>query len=324
MEHIGADPRMATALTGMMEHDIRVLVKADADAGLVTYDHRRTAFYQVAAPDGRMRFTLQEQENRANRPKEPPRTACPIDLAEIQARGLQHWFSCNLSGREVIVLANPFAFLPCHVTVASAVHEPQSWRSMDRIETRKKMERVVRDMYQLAAALPTFVVIYNGSREAGASLPDHLHIQLAEKPPGLGSLSIQEVAAQHPSRPFTPIGFDGRYPICAGRFTGPEEMVVANTADFLGKWQQILHDAATANLIAVTEKEHVAIYVVLRNALYRRAQGFRGVLGSMEVAGMLILSSEHEFQMVREGRFSFARVWEMIAAVRPPEAQLIL
>jgi Domain of unknown function (DUF4922) len=322
MKQVSADPRIASELAGTTEHAIRILVRADAAAGLFTYDHSRAAFYQVRSPDGRMHFTLQEVENRANRPKEPPRTACPIDLAEIQDRGRQHWILCELSGRKVTLLANPYGFWPNHVTVASADHEPQSWRSVDATETRKKMERVVRDVYQLASELPTFVVIYNG-QEAGASLPDHLHIQLAEKPPGFGLLAIQEIAMQHQSRPFTPIGFDGGYPICAGRFIGPEEWVIANTVAFLEKWDQILRDAATANLIAVAENGQVAIYVVLRNALFRRAQGIRGVLGSMEVAGMLILSSDHEFQMVREGRFSFARVWELLAAVRPPEAQLI-
>ena len=94
--------------------------------------------------------------------------------------------------------------------------------------------------------------------------------------------------------------------------------------DFLEKWEQILKGAATANVIALTEGVEVATYVILRNALFRLAQGFHGVLGSMEMAGLLILSSDYEFEAVRKRRFGFSRVWEMLGEVRPPEAKLML
>ena len=224
----------------------------------------------------------------------------------------------------MVALANPYPFLCSHVTVASSIHEPQFWRSACRAETRTRMERAVRDLYQLAAVLPTFLVIYNASREAGASLPGHQHYQLAELPPGYGLFSIQQVVAQSPPAPFVPIGFRGDDPVSGARFTGPEETVVNAAATFLEKWEDILNDAATANIIAITECGEVAIYVILRNALFRLAQGFHGVLGSTELAWLLILSSDYEFRAIRERRFSFSRVWKMLGEVRPREATLVL
>jgi hypothetical protein len=99
---------------------------------------------------------------------------------------------------------------------------------------------------------------------------------------------------------------------------------VRAAANFLQKWEHILKNAATANVIALTEGGAVAVYVILRNALFRLAQGFHGVLGSMEMAGLIILSSDYEFKAVRNRRFGFGRVWRMLSEVRPPEAKRVL
>lgn len=321
---LNADARIAGHLSGQsLEQGIRVLVQADSDAGIVSYDYNRTPFYQVTSPDNHVRFALQLLQRRAERPKEP-RESCPLDLSEVVGRGKQHWFTLNLSGRAMVALANPFPFLCSHVTIASGIHEPQFWRSPHETETRGKIERAVRDLYRLASVLPTFLALFNASREAGASLPEHQHYQLAELPPGFGMLAIQQAAAKQPSAPFIPIGFDRDYPVCAARFTGDEEAMVPAAADFLQKWEQIMKNAASANVIALTEGGAVAVYVILRNALFRLAQGFHGVLGSMEMAGLIILSSDYEFEAVRNRSFGFARVWEMLAEVRPPDANRVL
>ena len=200
-----ADPRIAANLAGQSpEQAIRVLVQADSDEGIFDYDHSRTPFYQVASPDEGVRFALQLLKRRADRPKEP-RESCPLDLSEIVGKACQHWFKFTLSGREMVALANPFPFLCSHVTVASSVHEPQFWRSAHEAETRAKMERAIRDLYRLAVALPTFLAIFNASREVGASLPNHQHYPLAELPPGYGLLAIQQAAAKLPPAPFVPI-----------------------------------------------------------------------------------------------------------------------
>lgn len=318
-----ADPRIAESLKGLsLAQAIRVLVQADSAAGIFIYDHSRTPFYQVSSPDRSLRFVLQLREQRADRPKEP--ISCPLDLAEVLRKARQHWFVLRLCGREMLALANIYPFLCSHVTLASALHVPQFWRTADEAQTRANMALAVRDLYRLAAALPTFLALFNASREVGASLPDHQHYHLAELPPGFGMLAIQQVAAKQPPAPFMPIGFQAEYPVCAARFTGPEDTVVQAATDFLHKWERILRGAATANIIATTEGGTVATYVVLRNSLFRVAQGFHGVLGSMEMAGLFILSSDYEFEAVRERRFVFSRIWGMLGEVRPPEAKLML
>ena len=82
---------------------------------------------------------------RANRPKEQITT-------EI------------LPGWELLV--NPYPILPVHFTIASTTHKPQ--------------ESVPFDIVELAESLPGMAVFFNGAR-AGASAPDHLHLQAVLK-----------------------------------------------------------------------------------------------------------------------------------------------
>jgi hypothetical protein len=319
-----ADQRIKAALAGQtLDHAVRVLVQADANAGIYHYEPIRTPFYQFVSPDGGLRFGLQLLDHRAARPREP-RDSCPLDLEAIRAKIHQHWFTFSLLGREMVGLANPFAFLCSHVTIASSVHEPQFWRRPNHADSRPRIERAVRDLYTLASALPTFLVIYNASREVGASLPGHQHYQVAELPAGYGALALQQAAAKRPPALCVSIGFHDDYPVYAARFAGPQETVVELASNYLEKWERVLKAAASANLIALMERGEVVIYIVLRNALFRLAQGFDGVLGSLEMAGLLILSTEYEFRAVRERRFSFARVWDTLADVRPPEGRLLL
>ena len=87
---------------------------------------------------------------------------------------------CNIfPGWELLV--NPFPILPMHLTIVSTKHQPQ--------------ERVPEDIVALAELLPGMVVFFNGAK-AGASAPDHLHVQavLKEELP-----LLRLIEKEHPS-----------------------------------------------------------------------------------------------------------------------------
>ena len=135
-------------------------------------------------------------------------------------------------------------------------------------------------------------------------------------------MAIQQAAAKSLKGRGTPIiniGFHGDYPVCGRRFSGSQEMVVSAAVDFLEKWDSLLGEAATANVIAVNEGEQICIYVILRNALFRYAPGFAGIMGALEMAGSFVLSSDWELQLVRQGKIDFNTLWNMLGSVRPPE-----
>ena len=319
-----ADPRLRSRLVQQsFDAALRILNKADRDAQIFTYDATKVPFYQYSSDDDQLRFTLELNEVRNRRPKDP-QGGCPVDLEDIKETDTQHWFTFKLVDHAMVALANPFAYMPVHTTIVSLAHEPQSWRAGDSFETRSRMEQVIRDLYALAVSLPTFTLIFNENSSSGASLPKHRHYQAFELPRGHGPLAIQQAAARTPAAHDTPIvliGFQDDYPISGARFSGDDETVVHAAADFLEKWDRLLGEAATANLIAVTENGKVCVYVVPRHALFRYAPGFAGIMGALEMAGSFVLSADWELESVRHGRVGFGTLWEMLAAVRPPEAK---
>lgn len=65
------------------------------------------------------------------------------------------------------ILINPFPICKGHLTIAHKIHQPQL------------IAAHLKEMAEIAKALPGFTVFYNGPR-AGASAPDHLHFQAVE------------------------------------------------------------------------------------------------------------------------------------------------
>jgi hypothetical protein len=319
---LDVDPRLKRQLDGQsFDAALRIVNKADRDAGFLTCDATNVPFYQYSSADG-LRFTVELNEGRNRRPKNP-QGGCPVDLEDIKEDDGQHWFTFQLFDHLMVALANPFPFMFVHTTIVSLAHEPQSWRAID-VDTRNRMEQVIRDLYVLAASLPTFTLIFNENSSSGASLDKHWHYQMFELPKAHGPLAIQQAAARTSAVHDTSIvriGFQDDYPVSGARFAGNIETVVHAATDFLEKWDRLLGEAATANLIAVTENGQVCIYVVLRHALFRHAPGFAGIMGALEMAGSFVLSSDWELEAVRHGRVGFSTLWDMLASVRPPEAK---
>lgn len=63
-------------------------------------------------------------------------------------------------------LVNPYPILPVHFTVVSRIHRPQ--------------DRIPLDMATMAESAPDLAFFFNGAR-AGASAPDHMHVQAVLK-----------------------------------------------------------------------------------------------------------------------------------------------
>jgi len=93
--------------------------------------------------------------------RQRPCFLCPENLP-LEERGLAY-------GREYVILCNPYPILPKHVTIVHREHIPQALAG--RFEL----------LLDLAAELsPDLFLLYNGPR-CGASAPDHLHFQAAER-----------------------------------------------------------------------------------------------------------------------------------------------
>jgi hypothetical protein len=71
-------------------------------------------------------------------------------------------------GDDLTIYCNPFPIIQRHLTIAHREHREQ------------RIAGNVGRMFDLAAALPGYFVIYNGP-ECGASAPDHLHFQAGSR-----------------------------------------------------------------------------------------------------------------------------------------------
>lgn len=108
-------------------------------------------------------------------PKRIVSSAAKVDSRSIEARpcflcaqnrpGVQKGLPFN---HRYSVLINPFPIFPKHLTIPVEEH------------TSQRIEGHLTDMLDLAAALPEYVVFYNGPR-CGASAPDHFHFQAGNK-----------------------------------------------------------------------------------------------------------------------------------------------
>lgn len=102
-------------------------------------------------------------------------SAAKVDTKSIEARPC---FLCSQNrpkqqkgipfNHKYLVLVNPFPIFPKHLTIPIEEH------------TDQLIAGHFIDMLDLAAALPEFVVFYNGPK-CGASAPDHFHFQAGSK-----------------------------------------------------------------------------------------------------------------------------------------------
>lgn len=89
----------------------------------------------------------------------------PCFLCKANRPKEQEW----VEWRDYELLLNPYPIFDRHFTVAAKRHEPQ-----------QLTDKVVADMVALAKEAEGYVVLFNGAK-AGASAPDHLHLQMVSE-----------------------------------------------------------------------------------------------------------------------------------------------
>lgn len=322
------------AINGLADRSLSeaccILHREELAAGFVADDLSEMDCFRVTDPTHEGSLLLQYNPRRGTRPSGSTKSDdCRICLKTItgpSGKG-QQFFSFRLGGRLYLALANPFPFMPRHVTISSVDHEPQFWNGEDSDEKKRQLLRIIRDLVALSRSLPQFVAIYNGLG-AGASFPNHLHYQVFQLPDGHGPLPIQLAAARHLTDGSRDtklrIGFDNDYPLFAFRLSGGENEMVSHALELLEQWDAIQGHAATGNLIAVAENNEPCLYFVPRNRLFKKAAGFNGQIGSLEACGHFVCSSDWELDAIRTGRMSYGFLWQLLEAVRPPAARQLL
>lgn len=231
-------------------------------------------------------------------------TGAKIDAGSIASRPC---FLCKRnrpseqSSFEIIpgweLLVNPFPILPVHLTLVSTQHKPQS--------------RVPDDIVNLAVSLPGMAVFFNGAR-AGASAPDHLHLQavLKDELPLLrmveklhahddyGIKSSEELSPEFPYTYFSGVVGKGRQflpTLIAGlNIGGPDENGRLNNTELVNTFFW-LGEEGTLRFLIVPRKNH-------RPSCYTAPDESRRMIspGCIDMAGIYILPREKDFDLLTE------------------------
>jgi len=328
---------------------LQYLFAQQTDSGFIVDDLSQASSFQCHSPEDDMFFIGQYNPIRLLRfqgvgRKNPPagmiiRAGCPsscficIDNVGWQSKGVQLYYRLQVNGNEYAALCNPFPFMPKHITVASVAHRPQSWHSKT---LEQDIKRLVTDLYDISAQLPGWVCFYNGDG-AGASIKEHFHYQIFQTPRGHGLFPIQHAARRIEQRENETIEalpdenaasvltLDAEhYPLAAFRITGKRDSMIRTAAGRLTEWSRAIGGAASANLIAIHEHDHVTFYLVPRNCDYSRSGGLASIVGGLEAMGKALFCTEKENDAINSGTVDFRYIWNILRGVNPPNVRRMM
>jgi diadenosine tetraphosphate (Ap4A) HIT family hydrolase len=304
-------------------------------AGIVVCDPRNVVRWRVCEEHGRGSYTVQWNPDRAKRNAAETRNRLPHGQAFVhdgcllcgrnmylRSCGLQLGYDLKLRHSNWVVFVNPYAFAPNHVVVATHAHEPQSWQHEAAERTACLLHGLLADLAEMAQMLPGWICMLNG-REAGATVPQHAHMQCFARPHEVLRFALEEAAARVRKRvPANPVVVSTRdYPITTLLFHGSLEDVAEAATEWLMLWMghHRNSDELTANFIATSDdSEMINLYVIPRSTAFAQAPGIRGLVGGLEVLGEIVISTEDERQSMDNARIDYAYVRKALACVEAP------
>lgn len=259
--------------------------------------------YLALGQTRRRRFTLGDLEGAFQfNPARIGSTAAKVDARSLAERPC---FLCkdNRPKEQIAIpltpdwemLINPFPIFPVHFTVVSTTHRPQDTPPLE--------------MAGMAEHFPELVFFFNGAK-AGASAPDHLHLQAVLK----SELPLLRIAEEnHPvDKPgimrSDMWGLDLPFVFLSAVITDDEEggrdylkMLALTGGDADGKPDKGLRnvycwkgDNGLLRMIVVPRQRH-------RPSCYGDGEGCMLVSpGAIDMAGIVILPREHDFQTITD------------------------
>jgi len=293
------------------------LVNAGIDAGSVQYRIENTQIVQLPSEGTGPPFFVHGVPKRADRPLHPNAGSCPIALENVRRVG-QHFVLVEILRWQLLMLANPYAYMPHCITWATAERLPQACGSATKDGIWK---RVIETMLYLCLALEDHVVGFNA--DIGNSL-DWLHLVSHRPPNGHGLYPGQQVAQrlnESGEEGVTMLGPDHAYPIdiwCI-RFRDPA-VATEICVDLIARWQDLGGEFASANCVAAMEDDMPVLYIVPRTRLLR-ACGWYSMPACLEMLGVFIAARDWEISRVRRGVWGYNHFWRVLASLRPPRVE---
>ena len=302
------------------------------DTGLIRDDLGAVQCYRFPHPDNPQRFlSVQYNPARVNRLKirydalQPPRgdavhdscLLCPANI-QWQHRGAQFGYDIEEGGVAYSIWMNVYPLMPLHLVVATRAHVPLAWKVPGNASGLFSINTIVANIASLAMRMPGFVGFYNGAG-AGASIPAHFHYQFFHRRSQVSCFPLELAPARHLDDCCAVIE---DYPVDAmcWQSDDPNE-AVSRATRWIQEWllaRTGLRPGLSANIFAMcdVERDLLRIYFVPRDHELCHSPHMAGTIGSLEILGELVLTTELEKIALDRGEIDYHSIERILNDIR--------
>ncbi len=244
---------------------------------------------------------------------------CPVNI-QWQHRGIESGYAIEQNDAPFHIWMNAYPLMPLHLVVASCAHIPQAWNLDKRDNGQFSLGQIVTNLAGLSSRMPGYVGFYNGDG-AGTSVPEHFHYQFFKR------RTVDEVfpLEQAPSRVLDDIeSVIEDYPVEGMCWQGCDPAVVIDrAAGRIEHWLRTrigLRPTLSANIFAMTDADggHLRIYFVPRDKDLGHSPSMAGMIGSLEILGELVLTTEPEKRALERGEIDYHLIARVLDDIRVP------
>lgn len=239
---------------------------------------------------------------------------------EWQHRGIEFGYDITLNGRPFSIWMNAYPLMPLHLVVTTQEHIPQAWDLGDARTRQFSIEEIVANLASMAQRLPGYVGFYNGDG-AGTSIPAHFHYQFFKRRNG-GDLFPLELA---PVRQIADLVAEIEdYPVHAMRWCGNDmDEVITRASAWINDWLRMnleTRPGLSGNIFAMTDASGklLHIYFVPRDRELGHSPRMAGMVGSLEILGELVLTTENEKRDLDWGKVDYRSIARILSDISVP------
>lgn len=318
------DGNLLAAVDRLREHQL--------DSGFIRDDLYAVECYKFPHPGDTSRFlSVQYNPTRVNRLKMrvgaiPPgrndavNGDCFLCIGNIewQHRGIEKGYAIELNGVAFNILMNAYPLMPVHLVVATDEHIPQAWDLGNARIRQFSIREIVANLVAMATRLPGYIGFYNGEG-AGTSVPAHFHYQFFRRRNGGDRFPLELAPTRQVADLLSEIT---DYPVDAVRWSGNRhDEIIARASTWIDDWlMSHTHErpSRSANMYAMTDDagENLQVYFVPRDKELCHSPRMSGMIGSLEILGELVLTTENERLDLERGNIDYEAIARILGDIR--------
>ncbi len=235
---------------------------------------------------------------------------------EWQHQGREMGYMIQLNRGAFTILMNPYPLMPMHTVVATNSHIPQAWQLGNSARGQISIEALIDNLAALAGRLPGYVGFYNGEG-AGATVPEHFHYQFFRRRNGSDRFPLELAPVEQVADLVAEVR---DYPVSAMRWLGQDRHEVIKRATiWITDWLRAnlgQRPGLTGNLFAMTDSSgYLQLYFVPRDSGRARGSHASSTIGSLEILGELVLTSDRDKHELDWGKINYQSIARILADI---------